>query len=149
MLFGIFHWNNCTFSILGQNVYGRVLWHPSQDLTSAYQIQIEKVFICAGLDGYIPAYDPNGEEYGEGPQFGCIQPNKKLKHRLIILVCNYENEIVMSTNFSYNQFICFHNEILSTSMPFPALLSNYTLSFKTYNLLFPNRTVATIATQSS
>ncbi|XP_013794564.2 extracellular matrix protein FRAS1-like [Limulus polyphemus] len=73
-----------TFS-KGQTVYGRVLWNPEQDLESAYKLQIERLYMCTGRDGYIPTYDPTGEDYNEGLQFGCIQPNKNLKHRFLIL----------------------------------------------------------------
>ncbi|KAK7080023.1 Extracellular matrix protein fras1 [Halocaridina rubra] len=69
----------------GQTIYGRVLWHPSQDLHSAYQLYIQRVFMCTGVEGYVPAYDPTGELYKEGPQYGCIQPSSKLRHRYLIL----------------------------------------------------------------
>ena len=36
------------FLILGQKLYGRVLWSPEQDLKSAYKLTIEKVFLCTG-----------------------------------------------------------------------------------------------------
>ena len=41
----------------------------------------------AGRDGYIPTYDPTGDLYNDGPQFGCIQPGPKLRYRFMILVC--------------------------------------------------------------
>ncbi|KAG7168269.1 Extracellular matrix protein FRAS1-like, partial [Homarus americanus] len=69
----------------GQTIYGRVLWHPSQDLHSAYQLYIQRVFLCTGAEGYVPTYDPTGELYQEGPQYGCIQPSSKLRHRFLIL----------------------------------------------------------------
>ncbi|XP_050394788.2 extracellular matrix organizing protein FRAS1 [Patella vulgata] len=69
----------------GEKIYGRVLWNPDQDLKSAYNLGIQKVYLCTGADGYIPTYDPDGEIYNNGPQFGCLQPNKKLKHRFLIL----------------------------------------------------------------
>ncbi|XP_063885992.1 extracellular matrix organizing protein FRAS1-like isoform X2 [Scylla paramamosain] len=69
----------------GQTIYGRVLWHPSQDLHSAYQVYIQRVYLCAGADGYIPTYDPTGELYNEGPQYGCLKPSSTLKHRFLIL----------------------------------------------------------------
>ncbi|GFO33130.1 extracellular matrix protein fras1-like [Plakobranchus ocellatus] len=69
----------------GEKLYGRVLWHPDQDLSSAYRLMLEKVYLCTGRDGYVPTYDPSGETYEEGAQFGCIQPSKMLLHRFLIL----------------------------------------------------------------
>nr|XP_036870773.1 extracellular matrix protein FRAS1 [Manis javanica] len=70
---------------LGQILYGRVLWNPEQNLNSAYKLQLEKVYLCTGKDGYVPFFDPTGTIYNEGPQYGCIQPNKHLKHRFLLL----------------------------------------------------------------
>lgn len=70
----------------GQILYGRVLWHPEQNLNAAYRLQLEKVYLCTGRDGYVPFFDPTGTVYNEGPQYGCIQPNKYLKHRFLLLV---------------------------------------------------------------
>jgi hypothetical protein len=67
-------------------LYGRVLWNPEQNLNSAYKLQLEKVYLCTGRDGYVPFFDPTGTLYNEGPQYGCIQTNKHLKHRFLILV---------------------------------------------------------------
>ncbi|XP_076999177.1 extracellular matrix organizing protein FRAS1 isoform X1 [Tamandua tetradactyla] len=69
----------------GQILYGRVLWNPEQNLNSAYKLQLEKVYLCTGRDGYVPFFDPTGTIYNEGPQYGCIQPNKHLKHRFLLL----------------------------------------------------------------
>ncbi|KAM7157358.1 extracellular matrix organizing protein FRAS1 isoform 1-T1 [Molossus nigricans] len=69
----------------GQTLYGRVLWNPEQNLNSAYKLQLEKVYLCTGKDGYVPFFDPTGTIYNEGPQYGCIQPNKHLKHRFLLL----------------------------------------------------------------
>ncbi|KAE8631113.1 hypothetical protein XENTR_v10001087 [Xenopus tropicalis] len=69
----------------GQTLYGRVLWNPDQNLNSAYKLQLEKVYLCTGKDGYVPFFDPTGTIYNEGPQYGCIQPNKHLKHRFLLL----------------------------------------------------------------
>uniref|UniRef100_A0A3Q3BPI3 Fraser extracellular matrix complex subunit 1 n=1 Tax=Haplochromis burtoni TaxID=8153 RepID=A0A3Q3BPI3_HAPBU len=69
----------------GQTLYGRVLWNPEQNLNAAYKLQLEKVYLCTGRDGYVPFFDPTGTLYNEGPQYGCIQPNKHLKHRFLLL----------------------------------------------------------------
>ena len=73
-------------SLAGQTLYGRVLWNPEQNLNAAYKLQLEKVYLCTGRDGYVPFFDPTGTLYNEGPQYGCIQPNKHLKHRFLLLV---------------------------------------------------------------
>lgn len=62
------------------------MWNPDQNLNSAYKLQLEKVYLCTGRDGYVPFFDPTGTLYNEGPQYGCIQPNKHLKHRFLLLV---------------------------------------------------------------
>uniref|UniRef100_UPI0037E879D7 extracellular matrix organizing protein FRAS1 n=1 Tax=Semicossyphus pulcher TaxID=241346 RepID=UPI0037E879D7 len=70
---------------MGQTLFGRVLWNPEQNLNAAYKLQLEKVYLCTGRDGYVPFFDPTGTLYNEGPQYGCIQPNKHLKHRFLLL----------------------------------------------------------------
>uniref|UniRef100_H2Y541 Uncharacterized protein n=1 Tax=Ciona savignyi TaxID=51511 RepID=H2Y541_CIOSA len=69
----------------GQTIFGRVLWTPSQDLKSAYKLQLEKVYLCTGRDGYEPKFDPTGTVFDNGPQYGCIEPSKNLQHRFLIL----------------------------------------------------------------
>ncbi|XP_065693663.2 extracellular matrix organizing protein FRAS1-like [Patagioenas fasciata] len=69
----------------GQILYGRVLWNPEQNLNAAYKLQLEKVYLCTGKDGHVPFFDPTGTVCDEGPQYGCIQPNKHLKHRFLLL----------------------------------------------------------------
>ncbi|CAK8671603.1 unnamed protein product [Clavelina lepadiformis] len=69
----------------GQTIFGRVLWTPDQDLKSSYRLQLEKVYLCTGRDGNIPYFDPSGSVYGNGPQYGCIEPNKNLQHRFLLL----------------------------------------------------------------
>lgn len=78
--------NSLTSPPAGQTLYGRVLWSPEQNLNAAYRLQLEKVYLCTGRDGYVPFFDPTGTLYNEGLQFGCIQPNKHLKHRFLLLV---------------------------------------------------------------
>ncbi|KAG1714495.1 Extracellular matrix protein FRAS1 [Nymphon striatum] len=69
----------------GDFVYGKVSWSPEQNLESAYKLVIDKVFLCTGQNGKIPTYDPTGEVYNEGPQYGCIQPSSSLRYRFILL----------------------------------------------------------------
>ncbi|CAB1322442.1 unnamed protein product [Coregonus sp. 'balchen'] len=92
---------------MGQTLYGRVLWNPEQNLNAAYKLQLEKVYLCTGRDGYVPFFDPTGTLYNEGPQYGCIQPNKHLKHRFLILdrkqpdVCDrYFHDVPFEANFA-------------------------------------------------
>ncbi|MEE6460302.1 hypothetical protein FKM82_000916 [Ascaphus truei] len=91
----------------GQTLYGRVLWNPDQNLNSAYKLQLEKVYLCTGKDGYVPFFDPTGTIYNEGPQYGCIQPNKHLNHRFLLLDRNqpevtdkYFHDVPFDANFA-------------------------------------------------
>ncbi|XP_069123568.1 extracellular matrix organizing protein FRAS1-like [Argopecten irradians] len=70
---------------IGEELFGRVMWDPDQDLRGAYRLSVQKVYLCTGSDGFVPTYDPKGDIYGDGPQFGCIQPSKNLRHRFLIL----------------------------------------------------------------
>ncbi|KAL0979868.1 hypothetical protein UPYG_G00190880 [Umbra pygmaea] len=92
---------------MGQTLYGRVLWNPDQNLNAAYKLQLEKVYLCTGRDGYVPFFDPTGTLYNEGPQYGCIQPNKNLQHRFLLLdrkepdVCDrYFHDVPFEANFA-------------------------------------------------
>ena len=53
---------------------------PQQSLGNAYHVSVEKIFVCSGLDGYIPQYNPDSEEYG------CLADSKLLSYRFKILV---------------------------------------------------------------
>lgn len=70
----------------GEVVYGKVQWHPSQDLKDAYKLVIDRVLICAAKDGTEAVIDPSGEQYGQGPQVGCLQPSNVLAHKFVLLV---------------------------------------------------------------
>ena len=78
----------------GETVYGRVLWHPSHDLSSGYKLRIEKLYLCAGRDGYVPVFDPTGER----PQYGCLENSSRLKYRLLLLV-----KRAVMTHFCFNE----------------------------------------------
>uniref|UniRef100_A0A8C8RJR6 VWFC domain-containing protein n=1 Tax=Pelusios castaneus TaxID=367368 RepID=A0A8C8RJR6_9SAUR len=104
----------------GQILYGRVLWNPEQNLNAAYKLQLEKVYLCTGKDGYVPFFDPTGTIYNEGPQYGCIQPNKFLKHRFLLLDRNqpevtdkYFHDVPFDAHFA-SELSDFH---LVSSMP--------------------------------
>ncbi|XP_058132901.1 LOW QUALITY PROTEIN: FRAS1-related extracellular matrix protein 2 [Dasypus novemcinctus] len=63
----------------GDVIYGRVMVDPVQDLGGAFHCSIEKVFLCAGADGYVPKYRPAGAEYG------CLADSPSLLHRFKIV----------------------------------------------------------------
>ncbi len=65
---------------LGSIIYGRIMVDPQQSLGSAYHVSVEKIFVCTGLDGYIPQYNPDSNEYG------CLADSKLLSYRFKILV---------------------------------------------------------------
>lgn len=86
------------FYVLGvfnshEKLYGRVYWNPKQDLESAFRLQLDKVFVCTGRDGYIPTYDPTGTVYNEEPQYGCLEPSGKLQHRFLVLVSTVRRKL--------------------------------------------------------
>ncbi|KPP66085.1 hypothetical protein Z043_115451, partial [Scleropages formosus] len=92
---------------MGQTLYGRVLWNPEQNLNMAYKLQLQKVYLCTGRDGYVPFFDPTGTLYNEGPQYGCMKPNKHLRHRFLLLdrkqpeVCNkYFHNVPFDAKFA-------------------------------------------------
>ena len=37
----------------------------------------------------MPYYDPTGDVYNDGPQYGCLQAGPNIKHRFLVLVSNY------------------------------------------------------------
>lgn len=44
--------------------------------------RIEKLYLCAGRDGYVPLFEPNADQ----PQYGCLESSQRLKYRLLLLV---------------------------------------------------------------
>lgn len=93
-------------------MYGRVLWNPEQNLNAAYKLQLEKVYLCTGRDGYVPFFDPTGTLYNEGPQYGCIQPNKHLKHRFLLLVAD-----LFPLSAAFNSCFFFSSRVVPTVSP--------------------------------
>ncbi|XP_067010453.2 extracellular matrix organizing protein FRAS1 [Anabrus simplex] len=69
----------------GEAVYGRVMWHPSQHLHSAYSLTIQRLYLCVGSEGYVPVFDPTGQHHHAGPQYGCLQTSPQLKHTFLLL----------------------------------------------------------------
>lgn len=76
----------CYCFILGDTIYGRVFWSPQQGLEYAYKLNINEIILCAGKSGFLPEYDPTGNVYGKGPQYGCLLPNRHLKYKFVLLV---------------------------------------------------------------
>lgn len=64
----------------GDTIYGRIHVDPVQNLGDGFRLQIEKVFLCSGRDGYIPKYDPRNGEYG------CVADTPNLLYAFKILV---------------------------------------------------------------
>lgn len=67
--------------LLEEKIFGRVMVDPSQSLGNAYHTVIEKVFLCSGLDGFIPTFDPATKNYG------CVADSSNLMYRFKVLVC--------------------------------------------------------------
>ena len=67
--------------VTGDSVYGRIDVNPAQSLGKEFDLEVEKVFLCAGKDGYIPKYDPENGEYG------CVENSPKLQQVFRLLVC--------------------------------------------------------------
>lgn len=70
-------------------IYGRVMVDPVQNLGDSFSCSIEKVFLCTGMDGYVPKYNPTNKEYG------CLADAPSLLHRFKILVwCNRSQSMI-------------------------------------------------------
>nr|XP_023654914.1 FRAS1-related extracellular matrix protein 3 [Paramormyrops kingsleyae] len=63
----------------GSHIYGRVMVDPVQNLGDSFTCSIEKVFLCTGIDGYVPKYNPINKEYG------CLADAPSLLYRFKIL----------------------------------------------------------------
>lgn len=68
--------------LAGDEILGRINIDPVQSLGESFHLNIEKVFICSGTDGYIPKYDPANQEYG------CVAESPSLQYTFKILVNN-------------------------------------------------------------
>lgn len=127
----------------GQTLYGRVLWSPEQNLNAAYRLQLEKVYLCTGRDGYVPFFDPTGTLYNEGLQYGCIQPNKHLKHRFLLLVkTNTETLAALHHGFSFSSVVRVLTKVLFKSFfktdYFTCLLLVLSVQHKFFNINLTN-----------
>ncbi|XP_071544014.1 FRAS1-related extracellular matrix protein 2-like [Panulirus ornatus] len=63
----------------GDRIYGRIMIDPVQSLGEGFHVNIEKCFICTGVDGYIPKYNPDTDEYG------CVADSQNLLHNFKII----------------------------------------------------------------
>ena len=79
------------FTPTGDTVYGRVMMDPTQNLGESFYVNVEKCFLCAGVDGYVPKYDPEKNEYG------CVADSEKLLHSFKIIVSFLKKNYVSKT----------------------------------------------------
>lgn len=63
----------------GDTIFGRIHVDPVQSLGAGFNLDIQKVFLCTGRDGYIPKYDPSANEYG------CVADTPNLLYAFKIL----------------------------------------------------------------
>ncbi|XP_070554250.1 extracellular matrix protein 3-like [Ptychodera flava] len=85
----------------GDTIYGRVMVDPVQNLGDSFFVSVEKVFLCTGLDGYVPKYNPQNQEYG------CVADSPNLLYNFKVLDKGAPNTV--TTEFS--------------SVPFDAVLA--------------------------
>ncbi|XP_037791423.1 FRAS1-related extracellular matrix protein 2-like [Penaeus monodon] len=69
----------CMLCALGERIYGRVMINPVQALGVGFHVTLEKCFICTGVDGYVPKYNPATDEYG------CVADSPNLLHNFKII----------------------------------------------------------------
>lgn len=65
--------------VRGDKIYGKIMISPLQSLGHSFALFIEKCFLCTGVDGYIPRYDPDKEDYG------CIAHSENLRYVIKII----------------------------------------------------------------
>nr|XP_045612860.1 FRAS1-related extracellular matrix protein 2-like isoform X2 [Procambarus clarkii] len=63
----------------GDRIYGRVMINPVQALGAGFRVTLEKCFVCTGVDGYVPKYNPETSEYG------CVADSPNLLHNFKII----------------------------------------------------------------
>uniref|UniRef100_A0A3B4BU34 Calx-beta domain-containing protein n=1 Tax=Pygocentrus nattereri TaxID=42514 RepID=A0A3B4BU34_PYGNA len=63
----------------GSQIFGRVVVDPVLNLGSSFLCRVQKVFLCAGADGYVPKYRPDNGE------LGCLADSAALTYRFKIL----------------------------------------------------------------
>ncbi|XP_072477246.1 FRAS1-related extracellular matrix protein 3 [Notamacropus eugenii] len=63
----------------GSMIYGRIMMDPVQNLGDTFTCNIEQVFLCTGVDGYVPKYNPENKDYG------CLADSPSLLYRFKIL----------------------------------------------------------------
>lgn len=90
--------------ISGDQIYGRVMVDPVQNLGDSFFCSIEKVFLCTGADGYVPKYNPTKFE------FGCLADSPSLLYRFKILVSFSAVILLCKVTFHcepWNKFLSF------------------------------------------
>ncbi|XP_064481470.1 FRAS1-related extracellular matrix protein 2-like isoform X1 [Ornithodoros turicata] len=76
--------------VKGDKIYGRIRVNPLQSIGHSFIMVIEKCFLCTGVDGYIPKYDPENEEYG------CIAESENIRYVIKIIDKEAPNTISKS-----------------------------------------------------
>ncbi|KAG1699840.1 FRAS1-related extracellular matrix protein 2 [Nymphon striatum] len=91
----------------GDTIYGRIMVDPVQSLGTSFFMNIEKCYLCTGVDGYIPKYDPENQEYG------CVARSSNLLH--IFKIIDKESPSTVSRAMRNVSF----NAVLSSEDPNP------------------------------
>ncbi|XP_074131849.1 FRAS1-related extracellular matrix protein 3 [Sminthopsis crassicaudata] len=89
----------------GSMIYGRVMVDPVQNLGDAFFCHIEKVFLCTGVDGHVPKYNPENKDYG------CLADSPSLLYRFKILDrAQPETQAMRFHNVSFNAHLAADQE---------------------------------------
>ncbi|XP_036620894.1 FRAS1-related extracellular matrix protein 3 [Trichosurus vulpecula] len=89
----------------GSIIYGRVTVDPVQNLGDTFTCNIEKVFLCTGVDGYVPKYNPENKDYG------CLVDSPSLLYRFKILDrAQPETQVRRFRNVSFNAHLAADHE---------------------------------------
>ena len=90
----------CAFHWPGDKIYGRINVDPVQNLGNSFDLNVEKVFLCSGTDGYIPKYDPDNLE------FGCVAESPNLQYTFKILVSCFYITSNWQMKYVWNVLLC-------------------------------------------
>ncbi|XP_078683006.1 FRAS1-related extracellular matrix protein 2-like [Branchiostoma floridae x Branchiostoma belcheri] len=96
----------------GDTMFGRIMVDPVQNLGDSFFLTIEKVYLCTGIEGYVPKYSPDEGEYG------CVAESPKLLHTMKVLDKGAPNTVV--EEWSSVPF----NAVLAIDDPSAATLTN-------------------------
>ncbi|KAF6028614.1 FREM2 [Bugula neritina] len=62
----------------GERIYGRVDTRELNDTALPHEVFVEKVYVCAGKNGFVPKYAPDSQEYGCAAMTGDLQAQYKI-----------------------------------------------------------------------